>query len=171
MKKIFFLLTFLVATQFAVAQLSNPGRDDGRIPVIPTQARPEITTPHKILITPKCKCGTSKTGGGWDGIGFYVGDRPLNKYSCGYQFTVKTYEKIKFVSGGYNCVSTAADLECIAIILGNFYKETTLIRTINSFNFSNEVLTFTTPGNYKLELIAKCKTNKCETCTYYFTVL
>jgi hypothetical protein len=170
MKKLL-LLICLIVTQLALAQLSNPGRDDGNIPVIPTQAKPEIISPAKVLSTPKCNCGTSKTGGGWDGIGFYVGDKPLNKYSCGYQFVVKTYEKIKFASGGYNCVATGSDLSCKAIMSGVFYKETTVIRTMSPFNFSTEVLSFTTPGNYKLVLSAKCKSTKCDSCTYYFTVL
>ena len=171
MNKLFFLLLCFATTQLALAQLSNPGPDDGARAIIPTQVKPEIISPAKVFSTPKCNCGTSKTGGGWDGIGFYVGDKPLNKYSCGYQFVVKTYEKIKFASGGYNCVATREDLSCKAIISGVFYKETTVIRTISPFNFSTEVLSFTTPGNYKLVLSAKCKSDKCESCTYYFTVL
>jgi hypothetical protein len=177
MKKLLFLLICITTTQFALAQLPNPGIDDGNRPVIPTQAKPEIIRPEKPAKPVKpmkpstCNCGTTKTGGGWDGIGFYVGDKPLEKYSCGYQFTVKTYEKIKFVSGGYNCVGSGTDLACQSIITGIFSKDDVTVRTINPFNFTTEVLSFTTPGNYKLVLTAKCKNSKCESCTYYFTVL
>ncbi len=118
----------------------------------------------------QCGCGSPKTGGGWDGFGFYVGDKPLQKYSCGYQFTVKTYEKIKFVSGGYLCSSKTIK-DCKANISGTFFKDATVIRTMNPFNFETEVLEFTTPGNYRLELVAKCKSKKCAKCVYYFTVL
>jgi len=154
MKKSIFLLLCLITTQIALSQLPNPGRDDGNRPVIPTQAKREIVRPTKIISTPKCNCNNSTTDGGWDGIGFYVGEQPLQKYSCGYQFTVKTYEKIKFVSGGYNCVSTASDLSCKSVIKGIFYKDTSVVRTINPFNFLSEVLEFATPGNYRLELTA-----------------
>lgn len=120
----------------------------------------------------QCGCASPKTGGGWDGIGFYVGDKPLQKYSCGYQFTVKTYEKIKFVSGGYNCYAASSTLkDCKASITGTFYKDATIIRTMNPFNFATEVLEFSTPGNYRLELAAKCKEKKCAKCIYYIKVL
>jgi hypothetical protein len=171
MKKLLFLLLCLITTQLSLAQLPNPGLADGPRGIIPTQAKPEIVRPTKVIATPKCNCGTSKTGGGWDGIGFYVGEKPLEKYSCGYQFTVKTSEKIKFASGGYNCVSTATDLSCKSVIIGTFYKDDTLIRTMNPFNFSSEFLEFASPGNYRLELIATCKGKKCAKCVYYFTVL
>ncbi len=171
MKNSIFLLLCLITTQFAVAQLQNPGRDDGNRPVVPTQAKRDVISPIKVSGKPKCNCGSSATGGGWDGIGFYVGEKALQKYSCGYQFTVKTYEKIKFVSGGYNCVGTTADLICKSVIKGIFYKDTAVVRTISPFNFSTEVLEFSTPGNYRLELIATCSGKKCTTCIYYFTVL
>lgn len=115
----------------------------------------------------QCGCGTPKTGGGWDGIGFYVGDKPLEKYACGYQFTVKTYEKIKFVSGNYNCVG----LGCKSIVKGAFYKDATVVRTMNPFKFTEDILEFSTPGNYRLELTATCKGKQCAKCIYYFTVL
>lgn len=171
MKKLLFLLLCLITTQFSLAQLPNPGVADGPRGVIPSQAKREIIRPSKIIGTPKCNCNNATTDGGWDGIGFYVGEKPLEKYSCGYQFTVKTSEKIKFVSGGYNCVSTSTDLSCKAIITGTFFKDAAAVRTINPFNFSSEVLEFSTPGNYRLELTAKCKDKNCTKCVYYFTVL
>lgn len=123
------------------------------------------------MVAPKFKCGSPTNGGGWDGISFYVGEKPLNKYSCGYQFIVKKYEKIKFVSGGYNCFATGADTSCNAKINGYFYKDDVLIQTLKSFNFSAEVLSFTVPGNYKIVLKAKCKSDKCDSSSYYFRVL
>ncbi len=152
-----------------------PGRDDGNKPIIPTQAKPDILRPIKPgrPIKPEtCNCGSTKTGGGWDGIGFYVGEKPLQKYSCGYQFTVKTYEKIKFASGGYLCFASSSTLkDCKAYITGTFFKDTTVIRNMNPFNFETEVLEFSTPGSYRLELTAKCSDKKCAKCVYYFTVL
>lgn len=171
MKKLLFLLLSFVITQFSLAQLPNPGRDDGPRGVIPSQAKPEIVRPTKIIGAPKCNCNNAATYGGWDGIGFYVGDKPLQKYPCGYQFTVKTSEKIKFVSGGYNCISSTPDMSCKSVINGTFYKEASVVRSINPFNFSSEFLEFSTPGNYRLELTATCKGKKCTKCVYYFTAL
>lgn len=180
MKKLLLLLICFATSQIALAQegLPAPGRDDGNKPVIPTQAKPDILRPIKPLkpvrpLKPEtCNCGTPKTGGGWDGIGFYVGEKSLQKYSCGYQFTVKTYEKIKFANGGYLCYDSGSSLkDCKAVITGYFYKDEVLIRTINPFNFETEVIEFSTPGNYRLELTAKCSDKKCAKCTYYFTVL
>jgi hypothetical protein len=173
MKKLLFLLICFASAQLTIAQgLTNPGRDDGNRPVIPVQTIPNVIKPNVKIKTPMCNCGNSKTGGGWDGIGFYVGDKPLQKYSCGYQFTVKTYEKIKFASGGYLCYSSSSGaIDCNAVITGTFYKDATVVKTITSFNFSSEILDFTTAGSYRLELVAKCKDKKCAKCTYYFTVL
>ena len=91
----------------------------------------------------KCICGNATIGGGWDGIGFIVGDVPLSKYSCGYQFDVKVAAQIKFVSGGYNCVGTDADPDCKAKISAIFYNGTSIVRTVENFDFSTEILSFT----------------------------
>ena len=53
----------------------------------------------------QCLCGTTASESRWDGIGFRINDDPINKYSCGYQLTVKTTAKITFVSGGYLCIA------------------------------------------------------------------
>lgn len=45
MKKALLLLFCIVTTQLTLAQLSNPGREDGNRAVIPTQARPNVVTP------------------------------------------------------------------------------------------------------------------------------
>lgn len=127
-----------------------------------------VLTSFSTLSIAQCKCGTGTSESRWDGIGFFVGDKPLSKYQCGYQFSVKSTEKIKFVSGGYNCVGT--DFNCKAKISGVFTKGTTVVRNISSFNFTTEILEFTTPGSYKLELSALCKSSKCGKCTYFFTV-
>lgn len=173
MKKLLFILICFSSAQLAMAQgLTNPGRDDGNRPVIPVQTKPNIIRPKVVVKAPICNCGSAKTSGGWDGIGFYVGDKPLQKYSCGYQFTIKTNEKIKFASGGYLCFNSSSSVkDCNAEITGTLYKDATIIRTINSFNFSSETLDFVAPGNYRLELVAKCNDKKCTKCTYYFTVL
>lgn len=170
MKKLLFLLLLTATTQFVSAQLTNPGRDDGPRGVIPQQAKPQIKTPKVVLGTTKCSCGNPTNGGGWDGIGFIVGETPLAKYSCGYQFNSKTSEKITFVSGGYNCAGRDTDIKCVGIVSGTLFKDDVLVRNISVFNFSTEVIEFQTSGNYRLVLTARCKTAKCGSCVYYFTI-
>jgi hypothetical protein len=120
-------------------------------------------------IQAQCKCGTTTTESRWDGIGFRIGDGELKKYKCGYQFTVKTTQAIKFASGGYLCIGDAAT--CTATYSGSVYRGTVRQRLITPFDFTSEVIQFPTPGSYKLVLEASCNKTKCNQCVYYFTVL
>lgn len=115
----------------------------------------------------QCLCGTTASESRWDGIGFRINDDPINKYSCGYQLTVKTTAKITFVSGGYLCIDKAG---CKAQISAKLMNGSTVVQNFTPFNFT-EVLQFPSSGSYKLVLSAKCGKNTCKTCTYYFKVL
>ena len=170
MKKSMLTFLFFATIQFASAQLSNPGRDDGPREIIPTQGKPQLNTPKVVLGATKCSCGSATNGGGWDGIGFFAGDAPLSKYSCGYQFNARTSDKIKFASGGYNCTGRETDVKCNGIVSATLFKDDIAIQNIPIFNFNTEIIKFSTTGNYKLVFSARCKTAKCDTCIYYFTV-
>jgi len=127
-----------------------------------------VATVIATSINAQCKCATTPAESRWDGIGFYVGDKPLNKYKCGYQFSVKKTDKIKFVSGSYNCIATGA---CDVIYTALLYRGSSIVKRINPFNFTTEIISFTTgAGSYRLVLEATCNNKKCQQCVYYFTV-
>lgn len=126
-----------------------------------------LILPFGNNIKAQCLCGTTASESRWDGIGFKINDGPVKKYTCGYQFTVKTTAKIKFVSGGYLCIDIKG---CKANIDAQILNGTTVIQNFNPFTFT-ETIQFPTAGNYKLVLSAKCGRNVCKTCTYYFKVL
>jgi hypothetical protein len=116
----------------------------------------------------QCKCGETPTESRWDGIGFRIGDGELKKYKCGYQFSLKTTQVVKFQSGQYNCIGETAD--CKATYSALLYRGTAIVTRFATFDFSSEIVQFATPGSYKLVLEASCNKTKCNQCIYYFTV-
>ncbi len=116
----------------------------------------------------QCKCGTATN---WLSAEMKIGDRAVNKYKCGYQFTIKQTEKVVFANGGYNCID-ASPLPCKAKYKVNIYiSGGGLWRTIDPFNFSRESIEFPAIGAYRVEVLATCNGITCKSCTYYFKVV
>lgn len=120
------------------------------------------------LANAQCKCGTAAN---WLSTEMKIGARAVNKFPCGYQFSIKTTEKVVFTNGGYNCIDASAT-SCKAKYKLVVYKSTgAVLQTISPFNFSSETVQFPAPGSYKVELSANCGGKVCVRCNYFFTVL
>lgn len=109
---------------------------------------------------PTCACNTA----GWQ-----PGTATINNVSkaitCGYQFSLKCNDVIN-IQELYKCIGT-----CTAKYTAVLKNSATGAVVVNypSFTFPWSY-TFTTAGNYSLEITPICGTAKCNPCRFFFTV-
>jgi hypothetical protein len=109
-----------------------------------------------------CDCNVA----GWQPFIGTISNNPPQTVNCGHQFGIPRGKPFKLV-GKYicrgNCISKYA-----AVLKNNITGAVIQNYPVFTFPWS---YTFTTAGNYKLEIIPVCGNKKCSPCVFYFTVM
>jgi hypothetical protein len=102
---------------------------------------------------------------GWASITATVGGR-ATRITCGYQYSIKVNERVKFV-GSYGCIGNCAAQ--YKFILKNLSEGTDTNSAGSTFRWLH---TFTKAGYYALIVVPVCgNTTTCPECKFYFTVI